>query len=462
MAGTLSSLGLGSSGALSADTIDKLKKNDEQLQINPIKAKIQNTTQKTQAYDLISSLMTGFSASTDRLGGDLLYLNRSTSVTGDGASVTVENGVAPQSFTIDVTKLATKDVNQSTAFSGLSALVATADDTIGISIDGRTFDINVTSTTTLEELKNSINDIAGEKVTASILNVADGDFRLIISSKESGSNQDITFSDNGFLTGSLIDQADLDADGIADGIVQTAGDSSFKYNGINFTRSSNTITDITVGVSITLLEEGKSATATVSQDTNEIATELSTLTSAYNSLLRELTNTTTSDLDEGTVGVFNGENTIKTLSREINKLLFQTDPSGNSIVNYGFELNQDGTLTFDEAAFKAEFQKDPEAAEKLFKYETDSNGDVTDGIFKKLDDYLDDQTSTNGLLSTFGTSLSNQVDALYAEQTRAQELLDARYETMFFRFAAFDRIIGGLEQQFNSLRQQIEMSINAK
>jgi flagellar hook-associated protein 2 len=462
MAGTLSSLGLGSSGALSADTIDKLKTNDEQLQINPIKAKIENTTQKTQAYDLISSLTTGLSASTDRLGGDLLYLNRSTSVNGDGASVTAENGVAPQSFTVDVTKLATKDVNQSTAFTGLSAKVATGDDTVSISIDGQNFDIKVTDQTTLEEFKNSINDIAGEKVTANILNVADGDFRLIISSKETGSNQDITFSDNGFLTGSLIDQADTDADGIADGIVQTAGDSSFKYNGINFTRSSNTITDITVGVSITLLEEGKSATATVSQDTDEIVTELTTLTSAYNSLFKELTNTTTSDLDEGSVGIFNGENTIKTLSREINKLLFQVDTQGNSIVNYGFELNQDGTLTFDAAAFKTEFNKDPDAAEKLFKYETDSNGDVVDGIFKKLDDYLDNQTSSSGLLSTFGTSLSNQVDALFEEQTRAQTLLDARYETMFFRFAAFDRIIGGLEQQFSSLQQQIEMAINAK
>lgn len=462
MAGTLSSLGLGSSGALSADTIDKLKKNDEQLQINPIKAKIENTTQKTQAYDLINSLIAGFSASTDGLGGDLLYLNRNTSVTGDGASVTAENGVAPQSFTIDVSKLATKDVNQSSTFASTSALIATADDTVGITIDGQTFNIDVTSTTTLEAFKNSINDIAGDKVSASILNVAEGDYRLIISSKETGSSQDITFSDNGFLTGTLIDQSDSNADGIADGIVQTAGDSSFKYNGINFTRSSNTITDIIVGVSITLLEEGQSATATVTQDTDEIVTELTTLTSAYNSLFTELTNTTTSDLDEGTVGIFNGESTIKTLSREINKLLFQTDPSGNSIVNYGFELNQDGTLTFDAAVFKAEFAKDPDAVEKLFKYETNSNGDVTDGIFKKLDSYLDDQTSTNGLLSAFGTSLSDQVDALYEEQTRAQTLLDARYETMFFRFAAYDRIIGGLEQQFSSLQQQIQMAINAK
>lgn len=454
MPGTLSSLGLGSSGALSADTIDKLKANDEQRQINPIKAKIESTTQKTQAYDLISSLTVGLSASTDRLGGDLLYLNRNTSVTGDGATVTAANGVAPQSFTIDVTTLATKDIQQSSTFASKADTIATADGTITINIDGQDFDIAVTTTTTIEDFKNSINDIAGEKVDASILNVADGDYRLVVSSDETGDAQDITFTDTDTILVGGVNFAETE--------VQNAVDASFKYNGIDFTRSSNTITDITVGVSITLVEEGKSSTATVSQDTDEIVTELSTLASAYNSLFRELTNTTTSDLDEGTVGIFNGENTIKTLSREINKLLFQVDSNGNSIVNYGFELNQDGTLTFDESTFKTEFAKDPDAAEKLFKYETASNGDVTDGIFKKLDDYLDDQTQSNGLLSTFGTSLNHQVDALQEEQSRAQKLLDARYETMFFRFAAYDRIIGGLEQQFTSLNQQIQMAINAK
>ena len=454
MPGTLSSLGLGSSGALSADTIDKLKANDEQRQINPIKAKIESTTQKTQAYDLISSLTVGLSASTDRLGGDLLYLNRNTSVTGDGATVTAANGVAPQSFTIDVTTLATKDIQQSSTFASKADTIATADGTITINIDGQDFDIAVTTTTTIEDFKNSINDIAGEKVDASILNVADGDYRLVVSSDETGDAQDITFTDTDTILVGGVNFAETE--------VQNAVDASFKYNGIDFTRSSNTITDITVGVSITLVEEGKSSTATVSQDTDEIVTELSTLASAYNSLFRELTNTTTSDLDEGTVGIFNGENTIKTLSREINKLLFQVDSNGNSIVNYGFELNQDGTLTFDENTFKTEFAKDPDAAEKLFKYETASNGDVTDGIFKKLDDYLDDQTQSNGLLSTFGTSLNHQVDALQEEQSRAQKLLDARYETMFFRFAAYDRIIGGLEQQFTSLNQQIQMAINAK
>lgn len=453
MAGTLSSLGLGSSGALSADTIDKLKSNDEKLQIDPIKRKIDNTTQKTQAYSLINSLMTTFMASTDRLGGDLLYLDRTTSVSGDGANITAANGVYPQSFTIDVTTLATKNIQQSSQFTSLTDKIATGDSTVTVSIDGNDFDIPVTAATTIEDFKNSINTIAGEKATASILNVADGDFRLVVSSDETGSAQTVSFSDTGNLNVGL-DFAQTE--------VQAAKDSSFKYNGINFTRASNTITDITLGVSITLAKEGASSTATISQDTEGIASELSAMTAAYNSLTKELTNTTTSDLDSGSVGIFNGESTIKSLAREINKLLLQTDNSGNSLMNYGFELKQDGSLTFDKNKFNTEFNKDPEALEKLFKYETSSSGNVTEGIFKKLDDFLDNQSKENGLFSSFGTNLTDQLSGLREEQTRSQKLLDTRYESMFLRFAAYDRIIGGLEQQFTSLSQQIQMAINAK
>lgn len=453
MAGTLSSLGLGSSGALSADTIDKLKSNDEKLQIDPIKRKIDTTTQKTQAYSLINSLMTTFMASTDRLGGDLLYLDRTTSVSGDGATVTAANGVYPQSFTVDVTTLATKNIQQSSQFTSLTDKIATADSTVTVSIGGKNFDIAVTATTTLEDFKNSINKIAGEKVTASILNVADGDFRLVVSSDETGSAQTITFSDTGNLNIGL-DFAQTE--------VQTAKNSSFKYNGIAFTRASNTITDITLGVTITLKKEGESSTATISQDTEGIASELSAMTAAYNSLAKELTSTTTSDLEGGTIGIFNGESTIKSLAREINKLLLQTDNRGNSLMNYGFELKQDGSLSFDKNIFNTEFNKDPEALEKLFKYETSSSGNVTEGIFKKLDDFLDNQSKENGLFSSFGTNLSDQLSGLRDEQTRAQKLMDTRYESMFLRFAAYDRIIGGLEQQFSSLSQQIQMAINAK
>jgi len=455
MGGTLSSLGLGSSGALSADTIDKLKANDEKFQIDPIKKKIENANQKTQAYDLLNSLLTTFSTSADKLGGDLLYLDRSTTVTGDGADITAADGVYPQSFTIDVTTLAKKEIQQSSTFATSTSTIADLDGTVTISINGKDFDIDVTSSTTLESFKNEINKVAGDSVTASILNVADGDYRLVISSDETGDTQDITFSDSSAFIKPGVNFTETE--------VQNGTDASFKYNGIDFTRSSNTIEDITLGVTITLKKEGESSTATVSQNLDEITSELSLFTSSYNSLASQLTSTTTSDLDKGTIGIFNGESSVRDLSRQINKLIFSTDANGNSLVNFGFELAQDGTLSFNESKFKTAFQADPDAAEKLFKYETNpKTGELTNGIFKNLDIFLEKKTDVQGSFTLFGSGLDKQIEGFQDEQSRTQKLLDTRYETMFFRFAAYDKIIGGLERQFGALQLQIDASINSK
>jgi flagellar hook-associated protein 2 len=464
MAGTLSSLGIGSSGALSAETIDKLKANDQKLQIDPITRKIELTGQQNQAYDLISSLMSSLSASTGSLSGDLLYLDRSTSVTGDAVSVTASAGVSAQSFSLEVADLATKEIQESDQFIATTSFVASGAGTISIGIGASSYDIDVTATTTLEELAQSINNAAGDSVKAQVLNVADGDYRLILTSKETGSDQTISVTDSSaVLLNNLVQGAPI----------QAGTDAHFKYNGINFTRSSNSVDDISVGINITLNEVGLS-NVTISQNSENIVEEMKGFVAAYNSLSKEIDNSLTADPEKGTIGVFNGDNTFKSLTRDLKSVLFSTDGNNESLAGYfttvnsagafesAFELTENGVLTFNETVFKTKFDSDPTAAEEFLKYSTNSDGDQVDGLFKKLDDFLENQIGFNGTFTQFGDSLNSKITKLEEEQLRTQELLNARYDTMFLRFAAFDKIIGGLERQFSSLSLQIEAAINAK
>jgi len=464
MAGTLSSLGIGSSGALNAETIEKLKANDEKLQIDPIASKIEFVSQQNQAYDLLNSLITSLGASTSGLGSDLLYLDRTTSVTGDAASVSVSSGVSPQSFSLDVTDLATKEIQQSDLFLTSTSTVATTAGTISIGVGSSTFDIDVTASTTLEELSQMINDAAGSSVKAQVLNVADGDYRLVLTSQETGLDQTITITDTGSVLSTNLTQV---------APIQAGSDAHFKFNGIDFTRSTNAIDDIITGVDITLTTAGIS-NVTISQDSSNIADEMKSFVEAYNTLFSELDNVLTSDVEKGTLGVFNGDNTFKSLSRDIKDVLFSTNANNNSLAGFfsvtnaagnltsAFELTESGVLIFDESAFKAKFDADPAAAEEFLKYSTDSDGEQVDGLFKKLDDFIDTQVGFNGTFTAYGDNLNNQITALEEEGLRAQELIDSRYETMFLRFAAYDRIIGGLERQFSALNLQIEAAINAK
>lgn len=202
MASSLSSLGLGSQGALNYDIIEQLRAADDSVQVKPLEAKL--TENEILQSDL--SMLTTFTASlksmTSSLSSENTYLKRSTTVTGTSASVTAAAGTTIQDISIDVTNLALKDVYESRAFSEKTSTFTTEADTIQLSIDGETYDIDVDATTTLSELKDKIFDKTDGKVSASILNVGGTDpYKLIIQSSETGKDNAITISST---TGSAI------------------------------------------------------------------------------------------------------------------------------------------------------------------------------------------------------------------------------------------------------------------
>jgi flagellar hook-associated protein 2 len=560
MAGTINSLGIGS-GVLTSDIIDKLKANDQKLIVTPIETKIGLEEQKSQALDLLDSLLSTYRTSVKALDNDALYQQRDVSGNNDGVSVEADPGVDVQSFSISDTQLALKNVIESGQFSTITDTIATADGTMNISLDGESFDIDYTATTTLTELKNSINDTAGDKVKASILQIGEDDYRLVLTSAETGSNQNITISDSaiGSLSANLYKQNDslqseafsattdliasggpgnmtvtvegtdylvnydatttlsdlaslintaagsnvasvkqtdtsafelvidstatgadatlaiTDNSGLLDSKItnytdndlsiniQEARDASFKYNGISITRSSNNIDDLIVGVNINLLQDGASSNISIKQDSTKISDEMTAMMESYNELVTQLDKLTLADLDAEKVGIFNGDNTINAISREIRRALTST-LDGYSLPQFGIDITQDGQMTFNSATFASKFNEDTTLSERFFSgaSDVDDNGNITEvkGIFSNLTTIMDRYSGFNGLMNTLSTASENTTKSLLEERTRAQELLDSRYEAMTARFIQYDSIISRLNNQFSTLQQQIEMTVN--
>lgn len=460
MAGTISSLGIGSS-VLTADVIDKLKSADTANMITPIDNKITLQTQKSSALDLLSSLLTSFKASASSLADDTLYQKRTVSGNSDAVNVTAQSGSAIQTFAITDTVLAKKSVVESGGFSSDSTAIASGSGTMKLSIDGSNYNINYTSSTSLLDLKDSINSTAGEKVTASILQTGANEYHLVLTSKETGANQTITLDDS--VGGTLKNELKTyDATTNPTGVqtIQTASDASFKYNGISITRSSNKVDDLIVGVTINLLQDGGSTNIGISQKTSAISDEMSNLVTSYNTLVKQLDDMTLSDLDNGKVGIFNGDNTIKAIKREITKMITSVDSNGSSLAQYGIGLNQDGTMTFTQSDFDAKMSADPAGLEAFFSGSMNEAGEYTEGVFGNLDNLLKSYTSSSGLMSTLTQASKDESTALSDEKKRATSLLNARYDTMTARFAAYDTIISKINTQFSSLQQQISAMIN--
>lgn len=453
MAGTINSLGLGS-GVLTADLLDKLKSADTAALITPFDSKITLQKQKDGALSLLGSLLTTFKTNVNDLSDTGLYQKRNISGNTDSVSVTANAGVAVQSFSISDTQLALKNVKESGQFSSTNNSIASGAGTTTLTAGGVSYSLDYTASTSLEAFKDSINSVAGGSVKASTLQVGTGDFRLVLTSVNTGVNQAISLTDS--AGGSLNEKLLPNSNGMQE--IQAARDATFKFNGITLARSSNSITDITPGMTLNLLKDGGSTEISIAQDTQSISDSLSSLVTSYNSLTSQLSSMTTADISAGKVGIFNGDSTINGITREINKLITSVSDSALSLPQFGISLNQDGSMSFKSAEFLTKFKADATKAETFFAGSTtvvNNNIVKTNGVFTNINDLLTRYTGTNGTVKTLTTESQTALKTLAANKKHSQSLLDARYDTMIAKFAAYDSMISKLNSQFNSLKQQI-------
>ncbi len=183
-------------------------------------------------------------------------------------------------------------------------------------------------------------------------------------------------------------------------------------------------------------------------------------------MIDQLDKMTLADKDEGKVGVFNGDSSIRNLGRELTRLLTSVDENGNSLAQFGLDLGQDGKIIFHPSDFDKKMDEDPKAMQKFFTGETtvDDNGNTNtvDGIFDKLNSKLKGYIGYGGTISILSDGIKKENDSLDDEYKRSLELLNQRYDTMTARFIEYDSIIAKLNNQSAALLQQIEMAINNK
>jgi len=196
--GTLSSLGIGS-GVLSYDVIEKLKNADKELMVKPLENKLDLFKKRETALSQFITI--GATVKTDviDIADGSIFAKVSTDVNGSSINVLAEDGVKPQSFTIDVKQLAQNDVYESKGFSSLNSIINPNDDIkISLGIGDITSEITLQKGATLEDLKNAIND-ADMGITASIIDTGIGDnpYKLVLKAEETGEDNFIKFNYSG-------------------------------------------------------------------------------------------------------------------------------------------------------------------------------------------------------------------------------------------------------------------------
>ncbi len=191
--GALSSLGI-ASGVLNYNVIDKLKKADEQMMIDPLKKKLDIVQKREKALDQFITIASTVKTDIMDLADGTLFAKVSTNVIGSSVDVSANDGVKPQSFDINVEQLAKNDIYESKGFASADSVITSNDAKLQIGVGGISVSISLKAGATLTDLQNAINN-AGAGVTAQIINTGVGDnpYKLILKANDTGKDNTINF-----------------------------------------------------------------------------------------------------------------------------------------------------------------------------------------------------------------------------------------------------------------------------
>ncbi|WP_276883785.1 flagellar filament capping protein FliD [Campylobacter cuniculorum] len=404
--GALSSLGFGS-GVLEQETIDKLKKADEEARISPYTSRIEsNTTKQKDIAELLTKL-SAFRSSVSSLGDATIFAKRkvvASVTTNPPADLSVNSGVNVQSMRVSVTQLAQKDVYQSKALANENGYVngaLGANDNVDLTFfqNGKEYKVTINGNTTYKELAEKITEASGGEIVAKIVNTGEKGqpYRLTLTSKETGEDNAITFFPGAKNVDGKYDSSSIDsrAQDIFSNLgwelddttgdfdkkvgyqikddandpkfhLQTAQNAEFTLDGIKMTRSSNTITDLGVGITLTLNSTGD-INFDVQQDNSAVNEEIQKLVDAFNDLVVNLNAATDYNKETGTAGSLQGVSEVSSIRSSIINALFKSqlvdgkiiDENGSevnskvmlSMQDFGVSLNEAGNLAFDQTKF---------------------------------------------------------------------------------------------------------------
>lgn len=462
------------SSILTQDVIDGLKDADESVQIKPLTLKIDKNTKKQADITALTTLVSTLKTSYADVANETAMLKRTVSAAGSGSvTANVEAGVAEQTVRLSVSQLAQVDSYQSKGFKSRSETLKdiTSDQSLTLSVGDKSVDIKVGASTTLEDIINQINDGAGDAIKASIVNTGgENGYKMILQSKESGEKNQIKFSVKGdkadgakavleklgFMTNQTEIKDDknqvtgynltIDTNNTSAGgkQLQKAQDAKFNFNGIDITRSSNSVDDLIIGVTFNLnnVDEKNSTTGalkesviTIGKDTDAVVKSLKSMVTAYNDLISNISTATSYDRENGVAGTLNGMSEITGIKRKLQNLFESSNSDGKSLQNFGFSFTEKGVLSVDESKLKDTISKDYEGFKSFFTNSTEyKNAGVfgTEKINTKLDD-ISGKLKING--KEIEINLNNNNDAVKNANELVRLINDAEIPNVTARLA---------------------------
>jgi flagellar hook-associated protein 2 len=459
---------LGTSGSsLDTNAIVQQLMQVERQPLTKLKQKEADYQAKISAYATLLSSVSSLRSAVNALKDSSLIGMKATVSDTSFFTATASSSASAGTYNIKVNNIATSQSIYSEAFTSESSEVADlttyATQKLKIQVgSGSAVEITINSSNnTLSGIRDAIND-ANAGVKASIVNDGSG-YRLVLSANSTGASNRIVIQvdennnstyeeapDETDTTGlsKLAFNATYDTNGnVTGGIAnmtqsQAAVDAKLKVDGLEVTRSSNTITDLISGVTINLIKGDSYASnivLTVAQDTGTLTAKLASFVSAYNqamSTIRSLRGNAVSK------GILSGDATSLSLQNDLRTLTTQTFNNTN-LVSLGLTHDKNGVLSLDSSVLNSAI------SDNQSNVITTINT-MADSLYTSLSNYV------NTIIPTRQDGYKETVKNVQKNAENLERRLQITEVALKKKFIALDRLLNQLQGTSDYLTRQMD------
>ena len=246
---------------------------------------------------------------------------------------------------------------------------------------------------------------------------------------------------------------------------QVATDAKVKVDGITFTRSNNTLTDVVPGLTFNLKATTTSAAAVdLTRDNTSIKEKLSAMVTAYNdaiTIMGEVSNPKSTFETYGATLV--GDSTVRSLKQQLRQMVMGPSSTPGSNVSamwqMGISVNELGVMSMDDAKLDKALTNNYSDVVKTFTgnqngltiYSPASGGIAGDAVRK-----LTKMLGAEGILASQSTSATNQNTKYQADLDKLKTRMDALLARYQKQFASMDSLVGSVNSQKTSLKSTFD------
>lgn len=467
---SISTLGIGSGLDLSS-ILDSLQA-AQKATLTPISKQQSSFTAKLSGYGTLKSALVSFQTANTALNKADLFTATSTSSSSTAFSATTTGNAVAGKYTINVTQLAqSQTLTTKNTQPDSKTAIATGDSVLTIQQGGDkkpvTIDISAANSS-LSGIRDTINN-AKAGVSASIINVGNGQYRLSITSDDTGGDNAMSLSVSGdsalqsFMgyNGTSTDAAN----GMEESV--TAQDAELTVNNIKITNSSNTISDALEDITLNLNNVTTGTqTLTITKDTSKAETAVKAWVDAYNALqdtfssLTKYTSVDSGATQDSSNGALLGDSTLRTIQTQLKGLLNNTQSSSSfkTLAQIGVTSDPStGKLELDGDKLKTALKKDASGVQEMIVGDGKTSG-ITTTIGNNLTSWL----SSTGIIKAATDGVSKTLNSLTAQYNKASERIDSEMARYKAQFTQLDVMMSSLNSTSSYLTQQFDTSSSKK